>query len=92
MNFFVHFNYEIATAGDTRVCPVCEGLEGQVFRFADRMPGTNFPPLHPWCRCTFTVHVDDWNQWIDDYVARHGGDNLTSARITATGIMTKFTK
>ena len=84
--------YEIVTAGDHRVCPDCEGLEGQVFRFADRMPGTNFPPLHPWCRCTFEVHVDDWNQWIDDYVARHGGDNLTPARIAANEIAEKFSR
>lgn len=49
--------YQISTAEDKRVCSVCKSLEGESFRFSDRMPGTNFPPLHPLCRCTFTVTV-----------------------------------
>lgn len=20
--------------------------------------------MHPWCRCTFKIHVDDWNEWL----------------------------
>lgn len=34
-------------------------------------PGVNFPPLHPWCRCTFEIYVEDWDKWQDDYVKRH---------------------
>lgn len=24
------------------------------------------------CRCTFTIEVDDWDKWMDDYEKRHG--------------------
>lgn len=63
--------YRIVTAEDDRVCPVCSGISSEVFEIEDRQPGTNFPPFHPYCRCTFTVVVEDWGVWLDDYVARH---------------------
>lgn len=63
--------YRIVTAEDNRVCPVCSGISSEVFEIEDRQPGTNFPPFHPYCRCTFTVVVEDWGAWLDDYVARH---------------------
>ena len=44
----------------------------------------NFPPLHPWCRCSYEVAVEDWDAWIDDYVARRGGDAVTEA--VASGV------
>ena len=31
----------------------------------------NFPPIHPMCRCTFEIVVDDWNKWLDDYEKKH---------------------
>jgi SPP1 gp7 family putative phage head morphogenesis protein len=72
--------YCIACA-DSRACPICKSLQANQrvnpVNFEDRTPGINFPPLHPWCRCSYTVQVDDWDAWIDDYVARHGGDRLT---------------
>lgn len=30
----------------------CDELNGQVFRFADKQIGVNFPPMHCNCRCT----------------------------------------
>ena len=63
--------YRIVTAEDDRVCPVCSGISSEVFEIEDRQPGTSFPPFHPYCRCTFTVVVEDWGAWLDDYVARH---------------------
>ena len=63
--------YRIVTAEDDRVCPVCSGISSEVFEIEDRQPGTNFPPFHPYCRCTFTVVVEDWGAWLDDYVTRH---------------------
>lgn len=29
------------------------------------------------CRCSYEVAVDDWDAWIDDYVAKRGGDAVT---------------
>lgn len=57
--------YRLSTVGDGKVCPICRGVAEQVFDIKDRQPGVNFPPLHAWCRCTFTVEVDDWDKWLD---------------------------
>lgn len=48
------------------------------YNIKDRKPGVNFPPFHPWCRCTFEIVVDDWDKWLDDYVKRHksSGEHL----------------
>ena len=70
--------YRLSTMQDDRVCEICEGVSQQVFEIEDREPGTNFPPLHPWCRCTFTIAVDDWDAWMDRYVEKHGGDPASS--------------
>lgn len=66
--------YRISTVGDSKVCSVCSGMTGE-FNITDRKPGINFPPFHPWCRCTFEIVVDDWDKWMDDYVAKHGEQN-----------------
>lgn len=64
--------YRLSTVGDGKVCSICQEVAEQVFRIADRKPGVNFPPLHPWCRCTFTIEVDNWDKWMEDYERRHG--------------------
>lgn len=64
--------YRLSTVGDSKVCSICRGVAEEIFDIADRQPGVNFPPLHPWCRCTFTVEVDDWDAWMEDYEKRHG--------------------
>mgnify|MGYP002766860159 CR=1 FL=1 len=61
----------MSTAADGKVCSKCADISHQVFYIKDRTPGVNFPPLHPWCRCTFEIYVDDWDKWQDDYVKRH---------------------
>lgn len=64
--------YRLSTVGDAKVCSICRGVAREVFNISDRQPGVNFPPLHPWCRCTFTIEVDDWDKWVEDYEKRHG--------------------
>ena len=66
--------YRLSPVMDGRTCPICRGLARQVFEIKDRQPGVNFPPIHPWCRCSWEIVVDDWDRWIDDYVAKHSGD------------------
>lgn len=39
---------EWKTAGDNRVCPICEPLEGEIFTLDEIM---NMIPAHPQCRC-----------------------------------------
>ena len=36
----------------TKVCDICEGLNGKKFKFTDMEVGVNFPPIHPNCGCT----------------------------------------
>lgn len=66
--------YEYLTAKDGKVCPVCSALSGKRFKFDQRQPNSNFPPMHPWCRCHFNPVVDDWDKWLDNYEQRHGGN------------------
>lgn len=30
--------------------------------------------MHPMCRCTFEIVVDDWNKWLDDYEKKHSSN------------------
>lgn len=62
--------YEISIA-DSRACKICKALQNKKFRIKDRKPGVNFPPFHSWCRCSFTIAVDDWYKWMDDYAEKH---------------------
>jgi len=70
--------YRISTAADSKVCSICSSIAKERFKIKDRSPGVNFPPFHPWCRCSFEIVVDDWDKWMDDYVKRHktGGKKI----------------
>lgn len=75
--------YTVETVHDNKTCENCKDIQSaskaEPFSYEDRKPGVNFPPMHPWCRCVCMPYVDDWEKWIDDYVARHGGDAVTAA-------------
>ena len=71
--------YRLSTAADGKACDICRELAKKKFRIQDRQPGVNFPPLHPWCRCTFTIEVEDWDKWMEDYEQRHG--NVQAGKI-----------
>lgn len=64
--------YRVSTVGDGKVCDICREVAKETFQIKDRTPGVNFPPLHAWCRCSFTVEVADWDAWMEDYELRHG--------------------
>lgn len=65
--------YRLSPVLDGKTCPICRGLREQIFLISERQPGVNFPPIHPWCRCSWEIVVDDWDKWMDEYVAKHGG-------------------
>lgn len=74
-------DYRVSTAADGKVCSICSSIAKETFKIKDRKPGINFPPFHPWCRCTFEiVEPADWDKWMDDYVKRHksSGEYLKS--------------
>ena len=66
--------YQIVDASDENCCEYCKSMSKKIFRFKDRKVGVNFPPLHPWCRCTYDIIVPDEQEWIDNYVEQNGGD------------------
>lgn len=63
--------YRVSTVGDSKVCDICRDAAKKVFDIKERRPGINFPPLHTWCRCIFTIEVDDWDKWMNDYEKKH---------------------
>lgn len=71
--------YQISTVGDGKVCSICSGVAHEIFEIKDRKPGVNFPPFHPWCRCTFIIVVDDWDKWMDGYEKKHGNGQARTA-------------
>lgn len=66
--------YEYLPILDGKTCEICRALNGKVFEISERQPGVNFPPMHPWCRCTIDIYVEDWDKWMDDYEQRHSGE------------------
>ena len=76
---FEYYNYEVQ---DSDCCDICDALaSGGPYKIKDRMPGDNFPPMHPWCRCTFTPYVEDWDKWMKDYTERHKTDKEQAEKI-----------
>lgn len=60
--------YRYCSAGDNRVCSDCKALDGNVYDISEASDGTNYPPMHPWCRC-HTEPAVDWDKWLDDRIA-----------------------
>lgn len=60
--------YRYCSAGDNRVCSDCKALDGNVYDISEASEGTNYPPMHPWCRC-HTEPAVDWDKWLNDRIA-----------------------
>lgn len=44
--------YRFVATLDSRTCECCAALDGKVFELSKAKPGTNYPPMHPFCRST----------------------------------------
>jgi len=44
---------------DSRTSQICRELDGKIFRIKDMEVGVNFPPMHPNCRSTTQLILDD---------------------------------
>ena len=73
--------YRTSPVLDGKTCSICRNMRHQVFLISERQPGVNFPPLHPNCRDTFEIVVDDWDAWMDEYVRKHGGNPNAASNI-----------
>ncbi len=76
--------YFIDPLGDSRICEECRRLGRQShetpFRFEDAEVGTNYPPIHPRCRCEVNPAVEDWEEWARRRRAEH------RAQVAASGV------
>ena len=50
--------YRFLAALSDRTCPICEGLNGQVFSLTEAGAGTNLPPIHTGCRCSIVGVIE----------------------------------
>ena len=73
--------YHTSPVLDGKTCSICRGMRHETFLMSERRPGVNFPPLHPNCRDSWEVVVDDWDAWMDDYVRKHGGNPNAASNI-----------
>ncbi len=80
--------YYIDPLGDKRTCEECRSLGRQShetpFRFDEMEVGTNYPPIHPRCRCEVNPAVD-WDAWVNealdaDLAAMRGESRETVAK------------
>ena len=44
---------------DLRTSQICRERDGSVYRVNDKKIGVNAPPMHPWCRSTTIMNLDD---------------------------------
>lgn len=59
--------YKFLTTNPQGACDICKKLDGKVFKVKNMAPGTNAPPMHPWCHCTTAPHWnnDEFDEWLN---------------------------
>lgn len=48
-------SYEFMSLHEAGDCDICDSLDGNVYKFDDAVVGVNFPPIHPFCRCSIAA-------------------------------------
>lgn len=63
--------YEFLVSLDEITCPKCRPLEGKDFGLDEKIEFINYPPIHPWCRCTTIPYYEDYDYGdVDTRIAR----------------------
>lgn len=57
--------YRFIAIIDDRTCGRCQRKNGKIYKFTEKKVGQNFPPLHPYCRCT-VAGVPVWEDEGDE--------------------------
>ena len=81
-------HYEYLCVEDHRTCETCRALSGQTFKISKRNAGLNFPPMHPWCRCTVMPVVEDL-EMIKSRLTSGGNDGKIEVRFETPEKMQK---
>ena len=61
--------YEILATLDSRTSPICQDMDGKVFKLSEMEVGVTYPPFHPNCRTT-TVPYFDNEEDVGERIAR----------------------
>lgn len=51
--------YRFVATLDLRTSQICRERDGSVYSVNDKKIGVNAPPMHPWCRSTTIMNLDD---------------------------------
>lgn len=51
--------YRFVATLDLRTSQICRERDGSIYRVNDKKIGVNAPPMHPWCRSTTIMNLDD---------------------------------
>ncbi|MEG1497582.1 MAG: minor capsid protein, partial [Clostridiales bacterium] len=63
--------YEFLGTLDSKTCEHCGGLDGKHYVSDEKKIGINYPPMHPWCRCTTIPYFpEDEDEDIGQRIAR----------------------
>lgn len=58
-------------------CVHCQHLNGQHFLISKLEVGVNQPPIHPNCRCSLGIYLEDSDEEYEKYLQDPTADNLT---------------
>lgn len=72
--------YQFVAIVDDRTCGRCMRKNGKIYRITEKKVGQNFPPLHPYCRCT-TIARFEWEDDEDDTPDTPNDDSATQKTI-----------
>ena len=59
----VELQAEFLTAGDERVCPICDSMAGKIYELKD---AHGVIPVHPNCRCTWLPYDPEIKELLGD--------------------------
>lgn len=75
--------YRFLATLDSRTSEDCQELDLKEFKFEEKREGVNFPPIHPNCRSTYVIVLDDEkienriSKRIDDGTIEYIPDNIS---------------
>ncbi len=70
--------YRFLAVLDLKTSEICRAKDNQVFELSKRKTGVNYPPLHPWCRSTTCIYIDDETL---EHMTRIARDPITGKNI-----------
>ncbi|GIO90748.1 minor capsid protein [Paenibacillus lactis] len=74
--------YEILATLDSRTSPICQSMDGKVFKLSEKETGVNYPPFHVRCRTTVMPYFDD-----EENTGKRIAKDTTGKRIYISGDM-----